>query len=72
MFQRNQILTHADRFPITDFDHESIDLSEQKDLLDKQKSGEQGLVVMAEGHVAKPKRRSLKGAQAVTIILGER
>ena len=60
------------QFPITDFDHKPIDLSEQKGLLDKPKSGEHGLVVMAEGHVAKPKRRSPEGAHVVTIILRER
>jgi hypothetical protein len=47
-------------------------LSEQKDLLDKPKVGEHGLVVMAEGHVVKPKRRSPEGAQVVTIILSKR
>ena len=71
MSQRNQILRLFDRVPITDFDHTPIDLSEQKGHLDKPKSGEQGLVVMAAGHVAKPKRRSPEGAYAMTIILRE-
>jgi hypothetical protein len=72
MFQRNQLLTLVDRYTITDFDHKPIDLSDQKGLLGKQKSGEHVLVVMAEGHVAKPKRRSPEGAHVVTIILRER
>jgi hypothetical protein len=46
-------------------------LTEQKSHLDKPKSGEQALVVMAAGHVAKPKRRSPLGAYALTIILRE-
>jgi len=44
-------------------------LAEQKCHLDKPKSGEQGLVVMAAGHVAKPKRRSSEGPYALTLIL---
>ena len=55
--------------PFTDFEHTPIDLAEQKCHLDKPKSGEQGLVVMAAGHVAKPKRRSPEGPYALTLIL---
>jgi hypothetical protein len=71
MPQQNQSLRLFGRSSITDFDRPPIDLSEQKCHLAKPKSGEQWLVVMAAGHVAKPKRRSPEGTYTMTIILRE-
>jgi hypothetical protein len=61
MAYQNQTLTPLESHPITDFDHKPIDFGEQKGHFDKPKSGEQALVVMAAGHVAKPKRCSSEG-----------
>jgi hypothetical protein len=52
---------------ITEFDQIPIDFCDKNAHLDKQKSGEHGPVVMAAGHVAKPKTRSPEWAYALTI-----